>query len=45
MTKTVEQWKKFFKLRTSIAAHPQIRGLAISLKEEFIKRTLLDGND
>ena len=45
MTKTVEQWKKFFKLRTSITAHPQIRELAISLKEEFIKRNLLDGND
>ena len=45
MTKTVEQWKKFFKLRTSITAHPQIRELAISLKEEFIKRNLLDEND
>lgn len=45
MTGTAEQWKGFFKLRCDKAAHPQARELAIPLKEEFIKRNLLDGND
>ena len=45
MTGTIEQWRGFFKLRTDKAAHPQARELAIPLKEEFIKRNLLDGND
>lgn len=45
MTGTIEQWRGFFKLRCDKAAHPQARELAIPLKEEFIKRNLLDGND
>lgn len=45
MTGTIEQWKGFFKLRCDKAAHPQAQELAISLKEEFIKKNLLDGND
>lgn len=45
MTGTIEQWRGFFKLRTDKVAHPQARELAIPLKEEFIKRNLLDGND
>lgn len=45
MTGTIEQWRGFFKLRTDKAAHPQTQELAIPLKEEFIKRNLLDGND
>lgn len=45
MTGTIEQWRGFFKLRTDKAAHPQAQELAIPLKEEFIKRNLLDGND
>lgn len=45
MTGTIEQWRGFFKLRTDKAAHPQSQELAIPLKEEFIKRNLLDGND
>ena len=42
MTGTVEQWKGFFKLRCDVAAHPQARELAIPLKEEFIKRNLIN---
>lgn len=42
MTGTVEQWKGFFKLRCDKAAHPQARELAIPLKEEFIKRNLIN---
>ncbi len=45
MTGTIEQWRGLFKLRTDKAAHPQAQELAIPLKEEFIKRNLLDGND
>lgn len=37
MTGTLEQWKRFFKLRCDAAAHPQARELAIPLKEEFKK--------
>lgn len=42
MTGTVEQWKGFFKLRCDKAAHPQARELAVPLKEEFIKRNLIN---
>lgn len=45
MTGTIEQWRGFFKLRTDKAAHPQAQELAIPLKEEFIKRNLLNEND
>ena len=44
MTGTIEQWKEFFKLRCDKAAHPQAQELAVSLKEEFIKRNLLNEN-
>lgn len=44
MTGTIEQWKGFFKLRCDVAAHPQARELAIPLKDEFIKRHLLNEN-
>lgn len=42
MTGTVEQWKGFFKLRDSKAAHPQAYELAHPLHEEFIKRGYLN---
>lgn len=42
MTGTLEQWKGFFKLRCDKAAHPQARELAVPLKEEFIKRNLIN---
>lgn len=45
MTGTLEQWKGFFKLRCDKAAHPQAQELAIPLKEEVIKRNLINGND
>ena len=35
MTANLREWRHFFKLRTSIAAHPQIREIAIPLLEEF----------
>ena len=34
----VEDWEKFFGLRTASNAHPQCRELTIPLREEFIKR-------
>ena len=38
----VSDWEKFFELRCGSAAHPQARELAISLKEEFIKKGYLN---
>lgn len=38
MTGTIEQWKGFFELRTAENSHPQAQELAITLREEFIKR-------
>jgi thymidylate synthase (FAD) len=32
------EWKHFFKLRTSAAAHPQIRAIALDIEKEFHKR-------
>lgn len=37
----VDDWEHFFSLRCDNAAHPDIRALAIPLKEEFIKHNLL----
>lgn len=42
MTGYIDDWKEFFKLRCDKAAHPEARRLAIPLKEEFIKRNLID---
>jgi len=36
-TATVEQWEHFFELRCSPSAHPDIKILANSLKDQFIK--------
>ena len=41
MTAFVEDWKHFFNLRCDPSAHPQARELAIPLREEFIKRGLI----
>ena len=38
MTANVREWRHFFKLRTSSAAHPQMREVAIPLLEEMRKR-------
>lgn len=38
MTGFIEDWKHFFSLRCDKAAHPDMRALAIPLKEEFTKR-------
>lgn len=38
MTGFVEDWEHFFELRTSERAHPQMREIAVPLKEEFIKK-------
>lgn len=45
MTGFISDWEHFFELRCDKAAHPQARELAIPLKEEFIKRNLLNEND
>ena len=42
MTGFVNDWKHFFNLRCDKAAHPQAQELAISLKEEFIKKGFID---
>ena len=35
MTANVREWRKFFELRTSVAAHPDMRKIARNLQEEF----------
>lgn len=35
MTMNMREWRHFFKLRTSSAAHPQIREIAIPMLKEF----------
>lgn len=42
MTGYIPDWKHFFKLRDSKAAHPQAYELAHPLHEEFIKRGYLN---
>jgi thymidylate synthase (FAD) len=37
MTMNLREWKHFFKLRTSDAAHPQMREVAVPLLQEFKK--------
>lgn len=44
MTGFIDDWKHFFDLRCSNAAHPQMRELACDLKKEFIKRNYINGN-
>ena len=41
MTAYVEDWQHFFNLRCDLSAHPQARELAIPLRDEFIKRGLI----
>jgi len=38
MTANVREWRHFFKLRTSKAAHPQMREIAIPMLNEFQQR-------
>ena len=42
MTGFISDWEHFFDLRCDKAAHPQARELAVPLKEEFIKRNLIN---
>jgi thymidylate synthase (FAD) len=35
MTMNLREWRHFFKLRTSTAAHPQMREIAIPLLDKF----------
>ena len=35
MTANLREWRHFFRLRTSVAAHPQMRELAIPMLREF----------
>lgn len=37
VTMNMREWRHFFKLRTSVQAHPQMRQIAIPLLEEFKK--------
>ena len=38
MTANIREWRTFFKLRTDVAAHPQMREVAIPLLMEFKER-------
>lgn len=38
VTMNLREWRHFFKLRTAISSHPQMRELAIPLLEEFKKQ-------
>lgn len=38
VTMNLREWRHFFKLRTALAAHPQMRELTIPLFEEFCKQ-------
>lgn len=38
VTMNIREWRHFFKLRTDIAAHPQMREVAIMLLAEFKKK-------
>ena len=38
VTGTFTYWRHFFKLRTSSAAHPQMREVTVPLLEEFVQR-------
>ena len=40
-TAFVDDWEHFFELRCANDAHPDIKALAIPLKQEFLKRNLL----
>lgn len=42
MTGTIEQWKGFFKLRCSKAAHPDAEFISNALKQEFIDRHYIE---
>ncbi|MDD4295862.1 MAG: FAD-dependent thymidylate synthase, partial [Ruminiclostridium sp.] len=37
VTMNLREWRHFFKLRTAISSHPQMRELTIPLLEEFKK--------
>ena len=37
MTMNLREWRHFFKLRTSLRAHPQMREIAIIILEKFKK--------
>ena len=37
MTMNLREWRHFFRLRTSPAAHPQMRALALSMLQEFCR--------
>lgn len=43
MTGFALDWLHFFQLRCHSTAHPQARELAVPLKEEFIKKGLING--
>lgn len=42
MTAYVDDWEHFFNLRCDPSAHPQAQELAIPLRDEFIKRGLIE---
>lgn len=41
MTMNLREWRHFLKLRTSLAAHPQMREVALMIHDEFSKKHLL----
>ena len=45
VTMNIREWRHFFRLRTSRAAHPQMRQIAIMIYKEFINRYPILFND
>lgn len=45
MTMNLREWRHFFKLRTSLRAHPQMREIAMMILEEFKKEIPLFFDD
>lgn len=44
ITGFIEDWEHFFKLRCAKDAHPQMREIAIPIRDEFIKRNYINGD-
>lgn len=45
MTGTVDQWLGFFELRCALNAHPQVRELAMDLRQQFIDNNYIAKED
>ena len=44
ITGFIDDWEHFFELRCAKDAHPQMREIAIPIRDEFIKRNYINGD-